>query len=136
MSKSIIKDMAYRQSLMKYAENMPSAVPAESTTRSWSYVYFWRKARWDGSVASLASASPGGPTAIPISTQRRNGSCSGACAAEIQTWVWWSCCTGYIRRMESLFRVMSKLGLFPPKEKKPACKQKPYQQMTYHGQRI
>ena len=43
---------------------------------------------------------------------------------------------GYTRRPESLFRVMKKLGLFPPKEKKPAYKPKPYQQMTYPGQRI
>ena len=43
---------------------------------------------------------------------------------------------GYTRRPESLFRVMKKLGLFPPKEKKPAYKPKPYQQMTYPGQRV
>ena len=43
---------------------------------------------------------------------------------------------GYTRRPESLFRVMRKLGLFPPKEKKTACKPKPYQQMTYPGQRV
>ena len=43
---------------------------------------------------------------------------------------------GYTRRPESLFRVMRKLGLFPQKEKKPAYKPKPYQQMTYPGQRI
>lgn len=43
---------------------------------------------------------------------------------------------GYTRRPESLFRVMKKLGLFPPKEKKPAYKPKPYQQMSYPGQRI
>lgn len=43
---------------------------------------------------------------------------------------------GYTRRPESLFRVMKKLGLFPPKEKKPAYKPKSYQQMTYPGQRI
>ena len=43
---------------------------------------------------------------------------------------------GYTRRPESLFRVMRKLGLFPQKEKKPAYKPKPYQQMTYPGQRV
>ena len=43
---------------------------------------------------------------------------------------------GYTRRPESLFRVMRKLGLFPPKEKKTAYKPKPYQQMTYPGQRV
>ena len=43
---------------------------------------------------------------------------------------------GYIRRPESLFRVMRKLGLFPAPEKKKAYKPKPYEQMTYPGQRV
>ena len=43
---------------------------------------------------------------------------------------------GYTRSPESLFRVMRKLGLFSPKEKKTAYKPKPYQQMTYPGQRV
>ena len=46
------------------------------------------------------------------------------------------CQRGYTRRPESLFRVMRKLGLFPQGEKKPAYKPKPYQQMTYPGQRV
>ena len=43
---------------------------------------------------------------------------------------------GYTRRPESLFRVMRKLGLFPQAEKKNAYKPKPYEQMTYPGQRV
>ena len=43
---------------------------------------------------------------------------------------------GYTRRPESLFRVMRKLGLFPQAEKKPVYKPKPYEQMTYPGQRV
>lgn len=43
---------------------------------------------------------------------------------------------GYIRRPESLFRVMRKLKLFPTAVKKKAYKPKPYEQMTYLGQRI
>lgn len=46
------------------------------------------------------------------------------------------CQRGYTRRPESLFRVMRKLGLFPQREKKPAYKPKPYEQMTYPGQRV
>ena len=40
----------------------------------------------------------------------------------------------YTRRPESLFRVMCKLGMFPQEEKK-AYAPKPYQQMTYPGER-
>ena len=43
---------------------------------------------------------------------------------------------GYTRRLESLFRVMRRLGLFPQSKKKSTYKPKPYQQMTYPGQRV
>ena len=43
---------------------------------------------------------------------------------------------GYTRRPESLFRVMRKLGLFPQPGTKPTYKPKPYEQMTYPGQRV
>lgn len=43
---------------------------------------------------------------------------------------------GYTRRPESLFRVMRKLEMFPAKESKNTYKPKPYEQMTYPGQRV
>lgn len=44
---------------------------------------------------------------------------------------------GYTRRPESLFRVLRKLGLSPPPAPKAEpYKPKPYEQMTYPGQRI
>ena len=43
---------------------------------------------------------------------------------------------GYARRPESLFRVMRKLGLFPGEKQKSSYKPKPYEQMTYPGQRV
>lgn len=43
---------------------------------------------------------------------------------------------GYTRSPESLFRVMRKLGLFPAVEKKKAYRPKPFEQMTYPGQRV
>lgn len=45
---------------------------------------------------------------------------------------WW----GYTRRLESLFRVMRKPGLFPHAEKRPVYKAKPYEQMIHPGQRV
>ena len=56
MSKSITQDMAYRQSLMKYAEKYGVSRASRKYNKSRSYIYFW-KARWDGSVASLACQS-------------------------------------------------------------------------------
>ena len=43
---------------------------------------------------------------------------------------------GYTRCPESLFRIMRKMGLFPPEKPKKAYKPKPYEQMTYPGQRV
>ena len=43
---------------------------------------------------------------------------------------------GYTRRPESLFRVMRKLGLFPQPKPKDSYSPKPYEQMTYPGQRV
>ena len=43
---------------------------------------------------------------------------------------------GYTRRPESLFRVMRRLGMFPPSKQQKSYKPKPYEQMTYPGQRV
>jgi len=70
MSKSITQDMAYRQSLMKYAEKYGVSRASRKYNKSRSYIYFW-KARWDGTVQSL-TCSPVGPTATQTSTRRRS----------------------------------------------------------------
>ena len=56
MSKSITQDMAYRQSLMKYPEKYGVSRASRKYNKSRSYIYFW-KARWDGTVQSLACQS-------------------------------------------------------------------------------
>ena len=56
MSKSITQDMAYRQSLMKYAEKYGVSRASRKYNKSRSYIYFW-KARWDGTAVSLACQS-------------------------------------------------------------------------------
>ena len=87
MSKSITQDMAYRQSLMKYAEKYGVSRASRKYNKSRSYIYSW-KARWDGSVASLACRS------------RRPHS-----LGLIELWYRLKQ-RGYTRRPESLFRVM------------------------------
>ena len=96
MSKSITQDMAYRQSLMKYAEKCEVDRASRKYNRTRSYIYFW-KARWDGTQQSLACRS---------------------------------------RRPESLFRVLRRLGLSPSAPREEPYKPKPYEQMTYPGQRV
>ena len=139
MSKRIAQDMAYRQSLMKYAENYGVSRASRKYNRSRSYIYFW-KTRWDGTVQSLACPSrrphshPNQHTEAELKLirdmRRRN--------PELGMVELWHRLRkrGYTRRPESLFRVMRKLGLVPQAEKKPVYKPKPYEQMTYPGQRV
>ena len=139
MSKSITQDMAYRQSLMKYAEKYGVSRASRKYNKSRSYIYFWRT-RWDGTVQSLACQSrrphhhPNQHTQAElklIRDMRRRNPHLGM----VELWHRLRQ-RGYTRRPESLFRVMRKLGLFPQAEKEPAYKPKPYQQMTYPGQRV
>ena len=139
MNKSITQDMAYRQSLMKYAEKYGVSRASRKYNKSRSYIYFW-KARWDGSAESLACQSRR-PHSHPtqhteaelklIRDMRRRNPDLGL----IELWYRLKL-RGYTRRPERLFRVMRKLGLFPEKKKKKGHTSKPYQQMTYPGQRI
>ena len=139
MGKSITQDMAYRQSLMKYAEKYGVSRASRKYNKSRSYIYFW-KGRWDGTVQSLACRSrrphhhPNQHTEAElklIRDMRRRNPHLGM----VELWHRLRQ-RGYTRRPESLFRVMRKLGLFPAAEKKKAYKPKPYQQMTYPGQRV
>ena len=124
---------------MKYAEKYGVSRASRKYNKSRSYIYFW-KARWDGSVASLACQSRR-PHSHPkqhteaelklIRDMRRRNPNLGM----VELWHRLQQ-RGYTRRPESLFRVMRKLGLFPPARKKKPYKPKPYEQMTYPGQRV
>ena len=139
MSKSITQDMAYRQSLMKYAVKYGVSRASRKYNKSRSYIYFWQ-GRWDGSVESLACRSrrphshPNQHTEAElklIRDMRRRNPTLGM----VELWHRLRQ-RGYTRRLESLFRVMRKLGLFPGEKQKSSYKPKPYEQMTYPGQRV
>ena len=131
--------MAYRQSLMKYTEKYGVSRASRRYNKSRSYIYFW-KARWDGSEASLACQSrkphshPNQHTEAELKLirdmRRRNPS-----LGMVELWFRLRQ-RGYTRCLESLFRVMQKLGMFTPQKEKKKYTPKPYEQMTYPGQRI
>ena len=139
MSKRITQDMAYRQSLMKYAEKHGVKRASRRYNKSRSYIYFW-KARWDGTAESLACQSrwphshPNQHTEAELKLirdmRRRNPQ-----LGMVELWHRLRQ-RGYTRRLESLFRVMRKLGMFPSSPKQVSYRPKPYEQMTYPGQRI
>lgn len=131
--------MKYRQSLMKYAEKYGVSRASRKYNKARSYIYFWR-ARWDGSVESLACESRR-PHSHPnqhteeelklIRDMRRRNPTLGLPE------LWCRLCKrGYTRRPESLFRVMRRLGLLPTPKPKKVYIPKPYEQMTYPGQRV
>ena len=126
MSKSITQDMAYRQSLMKYAEKYGVSRASRKYNKSRSYIYFWKQ-RWDGTVASLACQSrrphchPNQHTAAELKLirdmRRRNPE-----LGMIELWHRLRQ-RGYTRRPESLFRVMRKMGCFQLKSPKSSTNQ-------------
>ena len=135
----ITQDMKYRQSLMKYAEKYGVSRASRKYNKARSYIYFWRS-RWDGSVESLATQSrkphhhPNEHTEDEIkmirNMRRRN--------PDLELTELWSRLQkrGYSRRPESLYRVMKKLGMLPSKPEKEKHIVKPYEQMTYPGERV
>ena len=139
MSKSITQDMAYRQSLMKFAAKNGVSKASRKYNKSRSYIYFWLS-RWDGSVESLACQSRR-PHAHPnqhteeelklIRDMRRRNPDLGM----VELWHRLRK-RGYTRRPESLFRVMRKLGMFPAPKPQNPYKPKPYEQMTHPGERV
>lgn len=137
--KSVTQDMRYRQSLMRYAEKYGVSRASRKYNKSRSYIYFWKK-RWDGSIQSLACQSTR-PHSHPnqhteaelklIQDMRRRNPQLGM----IELWYRLRK-RGYTRCPESLFRVMRRLGMFPPAKPKNKYTPKPYEQMQYPGQRV
>ena len=123
---------------MKYTEKYGVSRASRKYNKSRSYIYFWKKRR-DGSATSLACQSrrphshPNQHTEAElklIRDMRRNPSLG-------LTELWNRLrARGYTRRSETLFRVMRKLGMFQQKKEKKPYTPKPYEQMTYPGQRI
>ena len=139
MKKSITQDMAYRQSLMKFAAKNGVSKASRKYNKSRSYIYFWLN-RWDGSVESLGCQSRR-PHSHPnqhteeelklIRDMRRRNPELG------MTELWHRLRKrGYTRRPESLFRIMRKMGMFPPAKPQNPYKPKPYEQMTHPGERV
>lgn len=136
---SITQDMKFRQSLMKYAEKHGVGRASRKYNKARSYIYFW-KSRWDGSVESLATQSrrphhhPNEHTEEEIALikryHRRN--------PDLELTELWHRLkkVGYTRRVESLYRVMKRLGILPEKKKDPKPAPKPYEQMTRPGERV
>ena len=136
---SITQDMKYRQSLITYAQKYGVQRASRKYNRTRSYIYFWLK-RYDGTIESLRPQSrrphshPNQHTPEEIKLicdmRRRNPN-----LGIVELWHRLRE-RGYTRCVESLFRMMRKLGMFPVPKPKKGYKPKPYEQMTHPGERI
>ena len=124
---------------MRYAQKHGVSRASRKYNKSRSYIYFWLS-RYEGTLESLACQSkrphhhPNEHTEAEIKLikdmRRRNQE-----LGMIELWHRLRR-RGYTRVPESLFRVMRKLGMFPPSASKKKYVPKPYEQMQYAGQRI
>ena len=124
---SITQEMRFRQSLMKYCEKYGVKRASRKYNKSRSYIYFW-KARWDGTIESLAEHSK---------RPHHHPNEHTPDVLKLIKDMWHRLRKrGYIRRVESLYRVLKRLALLPQAPAKPTYKPKPYEQMTHPGERV
>ena len=136
---SITKDMRYRQSLLKYSEKYGVTKVAVKYKTNRQYIYRWLQ-RYDGALESLRDLSqrphhhPNQHNKEKLklirSIRRRNPN-----AGLVVFWVKLKQ-RGYMRSVTSPYRVLRKLGEMAVKPKNSKYIPKPYEQMTYPGQRI
>lgn len=136
---TVTQDMKYKQSLICYALKYGVSRASRKYNRPRSSIYFWLS-RYDGTIESLANRSKR-PHAHPnqhteaelklIRDMHRRNPRLGL----IDLW-----CRlrerGYARCPESLYRVLKRMGAFSEPPNKQPYKPKPYEQMTYPGQRV
>lgn len=136
---SITQDMRFRLSLIRYAEKYGVSNAARKYKTNRQYVYRWRN-RYDGSWDSLRDRSrrphhhPNEHTPSEIKLirdmRRRNPH-----AGLVVFWVKLRQ-RGYTRSIPGLYRVLRRMDLVPVKQPNPKYIPKPYEQMTYPGQRV
>ena len=137
--KSITQDMMYRQSLIKYSYKYGVTKAAIKYKTNRQYIYRWRR-RYDGTLESLRDQSrrphhhPNEHTERElklIRDMRRRNPHDGL----VVFWVKLRQ-RGYTRTIPALYRILQKIGAMPVKPKNPKRVSKPYQQMTYPGERV
>lgn len=136
---SITQDMRYRLSLIRYAEKYGVTKAAVKYKTNRQYIYRWKR-RFDGSLESLRERSrrphhhPDQHTpqeAKLISDMRRRNPDAGL----VVFWVKLRQ-RGYSRSIPGLYRFLKKMGIMAVHPPNPKYIPKPYEQMSYPGQRI
>lgn len=136
---SITQDMRYRLSLINYANKYGVSKAAVKYKTNRQYIYRWKR-RYDGSIESLRDRSrrphhhPNQHTTAEIkliSDMRRRNPDAGLVVFWVKLMR-----RGYSRSIPGLYRFLRKRGIMAVHPPNPKYIPKPYEQMTYPGQRI
>ena len=137
MSK-ITQDMRFKQAVVEYSFRNGVTKAAIRYKTSRQNIYRWRK-KYDGTVRSLADRSHR-PHSHPkqhteaeiklIKDMRRRNPNSGLVVFWVKL-----CQRGYTRSISGLYRVLRRIDGKPVKLPNPKKESKPYEPMTYPGQR-
>ena len=135
----ITQTMLFRQSLIKYSQKNTVIKAAIKYHTNRQYIYRWLR-RYDGTIQSLADRSHK-PHSHPnqhrpeelklIADMRRRNPEAGL----VVFWVKLRQ-RGYSRSITGLYRVLTKQGQMAVKPPNPKYIPKPYEQMSYPGQRV
>lgn len=114
--------------------------PSKQEIQQGSLIHIFWLNRWDGTIQSLATQSkrphhhPNEHTPEEIALIRRFRKRN----PQLEVTELWHRLKkkGYTRRVESLYRVMRRLGMLPEKKEKTKPVSKPYEQMTHPGERV
>ena len=131
--------MKYRQSLIHYAKEHGVLKASRRYNKARSYIYFWLK-RYGDTIASLACRSR-----KPLSHPEAHSEAELKLIRDVrrrnpklgQTEFWYRLTlNGYTRPPGSLYRVMKRLGYAGTDKPKKKYIPKPYEQMTFPGERV
>ena len=138
--KSITQDLRYKQSVIKYSQKYGVTKAAIRFKEHRKTIYRWIE-KYDGTLESLKNKSrrphhhPNEHTAEEI-RKIKNYKAKNKDTGLVVLWIKLQR-AGYERSITSLYRLMCRIGIY---EKTPSKKKeyraKPYEQMTYPGERI
>jgi transposase InsO family protein len=135
----VTEDMRYRQRVLEYAKEHGAREAARRHRTCRQYIYYWRR-RWDGTAESLGEKSRK-PHHHPKEHTAEEIELIKAARAEeprdglVDFWVKLGR-RGYTRSCPGLYRLLKRLNLLRKEPKAKKYVPRPYEQMTYPGERV
>lgn len=137
---SITQDVLYKQSVVKYSQKHGVAKAAVKFKMHRKTIYRWRE-KYDGTAQSLKNKSRRPHSHPKQHTEKeikliKDYKYKNKDTGLVVLWIKLRK-VGYTRTITSLYRVMQRIGIYnKAPSKKKEYEPKPYQQMTYPGERV